>query len=144
MLMIGHGCDLRIWNDIKRAVAVAQSGFAQGHGFDDARDAGNVDGFAHVELVFEQNQDAVQHVAHDVLRGQADGDASNASRSQQRGKVDADRGQELAWSTIVAMMVRPVARITPAMVLTWECGSVRAEVCSAMRTMREVIKRRIR
>ena len=92
---VGNGRDLRIWNDVERAIAIAQGGLAQGHGFDDTRDSGDPDGVAHIELVFEQNHDSVQHVAHDVLRSQADGDACNSGRSQQRGKIDSHRSQEL-------------------------------------------------
>ena len=58
-------------------------------------DAGDLDGLTDVELVFEENQDAVEHVADDVLRGQTDGDAGNSGRSQQRGEIDAHGGQEL-------------------------------------------------
>ena len=70
-------------------------GFAEGHGLDGSREAGHGDHVAHVELVFDEDQGAVQHVLHDVLRGQADGYAGDAGRGQQRRQVHSDGSQKL-------------------------------------------------
>ena len=92
---IGDGGDLRVGNDVEGAVGVADGGFAQGHGFDDAGKAGEAHGVADVELVFDDDEDAVEHVLDDVLSGEADGDSGDAGGGQQGAEVDADGVENL-------------------------------------------------
>ena len=86
---VGDGGDLRVGNDVEGAVAVADHGFAQGERLDDTGDSGEADGVAHAELAFDEEEDAVEHIFDDVLRGEADGDAGDSGRGEEWGEIEA-------------------------------------------------------
>src|ERR1019366_158533 len=71
------------------AIAVAQLGQAQGKVLDGAGEGGELDGVADVVLVFDEDEDAVEHVFEEGLRPKADADADDAGGGEQRGEVDA-------------------------------------------------------
>ena len=75
---VGDGGDLAVGDDVEGAVAVAEAGAAEGEVFDGAFEAGEGDGFADVVLVFDEDEDAVEHVLEDGLRAEADADAEDA------------------------------------------------------------------
>ena len=75
---VGDGGDLAVGDDVEGAVGVAEGGAAEGEVFDGALEAGDVDDLADVVLVFDEDEDAVEHVLEDALRAEADGDAENA------------------------------------------------------------------
>ncbi len=64
---IGDGGDLAVGDDVEGAVGVADGGAAEGEVFDGAFEAGDVDDLADVVLVFDEDQDAVEHVLEDAL-----------------------------------------------------------------------------
>ena len=70
---VGDGGDLGVGDDVEGAVTVADFSAAEGHGLDDAGHAGEADGIADVELVFNQDEGAVENVFDDGLGGEADG-----------------------------------------------------------------------
>ena len=74
---------------------------AQRHGIHRAGHPRQGDHVAHVVLVFNQDQNAVQHILDDSLSGQADGHAGYARAGQKRPQVevenvlhDLEKGQE--------------------------------------------------
>jgi hypothetical protein len=75
---VGDGGDLAVGDDVEGAVGVADAGAAEGEVFYCALEAGDADDFADVVLVFDEDQDAVDHVLEDALGTEADGDAENA------------------------------------------------------------------
>ena len=64
---VGDGGDLGVGDDVDGAVAVAELGDAEGEVFDGALEAGDLDGVADVVLVFDEDEDAVEHVFEDGL-----------------------------------------------------------------------------
>ena len=86
---------MRVGDDIEGAVAVAQAREAQGKVFDGAGKRGDFDHLADVVLVFEQDEDAVEDVFEERLRAQADADAENAGRREQRAYVDVEQLEDL-------------------------------------------------
>ena len=75
---VGDGGDLAVGDDVEGAVGVAEGGAAEGEVFDGALEAGEDDDFADVVLVFDEDEDAVEHVFEDGLRAEADADAEDA------------------------------------------------------------------
>ena len=75
---IGDGSDLAVGDDVESAVGIAHGGAAEGEVFDGAFEAGDIDDLAYVVLVFDKDEDAVDHVLEDALRAEADGDAEDA------------------------------------------------------------------
>ncbi len=53
-----------------------------------------LDHIAHVVLVFDEDEDAVEAVLDDGLRGEAEGDASDAGAGQQRCQLEAQHRQD--------------------------------------------------
>ena len=92
---VGDGGDLAVGDDVESAVGVAEGGAAEGEVFDGAFEAGDVDDLADVVLVFDEDQDAVEHVLEDALRAEADGDAENTGGGQQRLVGDAEEVEDL-------------------------------------------------
>ena len=93
---VGNGCDLRVGDDVDGSIAsVAEDGLAESHGLDDTGDAGDLDGVTYIELVFEEDHDAVEHVADDVLGGEAYGYSGDAGRREERSEVDSDGSEKL-------------------------------------------------
>ena len=80
---VGDGGDLAVGDDVEGAVGVAQGGAAEGEVFDGAFEAGDVDDLADVVLVFDEDEDAVEHVFEDALRAEADADAENAGGGEE-------------------------------------------------------------
>ena len=92
---IRHRRHLRVRNDIEGAVTVAQPRQAQSQVFNGAGKRRDLDGFADVVLVFDDDEDAVDDVFEERLRGQADAHADNAGRGEQRFNIDPEQLQEL-------------------------------------------------
>lgn len=92
---VGDGGDLAVRDEVERAVAVAELGGAQGEIFDRALEAGDANDFTDVVLVFDEDEDAVEHVLEDALRTEADTDANDTGRGQQRGEIDVEDGQDV-------------------------------------------------
>ena len=57
--------------------------------------SGDLDDFADVVLVFDEDEDAVEHVLEDGLGAEADADADDAGRGEQRREIDAEDGQDV-------------------------------------------------
>ena len=92
---IGDGGDLAVGDDVDGAVAVAQGGAAEGEVFYGALQACDFDDFAHVVLIFDEDEDAVEHVLEDALGAKADADADDAGGGEERGQVDVEDGQHM-------------------------------------------------
>ena len=92
---IGDGGDQRVGDDVECAVAVANGGFAQSHGLDGSGQASDFDGIAHIELVFNEDEDPVEHVPDDVLCCQADGYTDYSGGSEERREVEAKNFEDL-------------------------------------------------
>jgi hypothetical protein len=75
---VGDGGDLAVGDDVEGAVGVAETGAAEGEVFDGALEAGEEDDFADVVLVFDEDEEAVDHVLEDGLRAETDADADDA------------------------------------------------------------------
>src|ERR1035437_6910016 len=92
---VGYGGDLRVGNDVESAVGIADGGFAESHCFDGSGQSGNANRVAHVELIFDKNEDPVQNILDDVLRGEADGNSGDSRGSKQGTEVNTDGIKEL-------------------------------------------------
>jgi len=92
---VGDGGDLAVGDDVESAVAVAQGGAAEAHVLDGAAETGELDGLADVVLVFDEDEDAVEHVFEDALGTEADADAEDAGGGEQRGEVDLEDGEDV-------------------------------------------------
>ena len=75
---VRDGGDLAVRDDIESAVGIAHSGATEGEVFDGAFESGDVDDLADVVLVFDEDEDAVDHVLEDALRAKANGHAEDA------------------------------------------------------------------
>src|SRR5215469_13929153 len=87
--LVGDGGDLRIGYCVKGSIGAADRGLAQRHGFHCAGEACDDDDVAHVELILNQDDGAIEHILDQVLRGQSDGDAGDSCRGEQGAEVDA-------------------------------------------------------
>jgi hypothetical protein len=92
---VGDGGDLAVGDDVEGAVWVADAGAAEREVFDGAFEAGDVDDLADVVLVFDEDQDAVDHVLKDALGTEADGDAENAGGGEDGLVRDSDEIKDL-------------------------------------------------
>jgi len=81
----GHG--------VERPVMMAQLHRAQAEALDDAAIGAALDVFADPEGVVEQIEDAADHVAHQGLRAEADGDADDAGARDEGPDLDPERGE---------------------------------------------------
>lgn len=79
---VGDGGDLAVGDDVECAVSVADARRAEGEVFDDAFESGNGHCLADIVLVFDEDEEAVDHVLEHGLRAEADADADDAGRSQ--------------------------------------------------------------
>ena len=86
---VGDGGDLAVGHDVERAVAVAQLGHAQGQVLDGALQAGDLDVVADGVLIFEQDEEAGEHVLEERLRAEADAQADDAGAGDERAQRDA-------------------------------------------------------
>ena len=77
------------------AIAVAETGATKAHVFNSARQRGYPDDVADVELVFKQDEDAIDHVLEDGLRAQADAYSEDTGTSEQRRKVYVEDGENV-------------------------------------------------
>ncbi len=68
---VGDSGDLAVGDDVEGAVAVAEAGAAEGEVFDGAFESGENDDLADVVLVFDEDEDAVEHVLEDGLCAEA-------------------------------------------------------------------------
>ena len=75
---VGDGGDLAVGDDVESAVGVAEGGAAEGKVFDGAFEAGEIDELADVVLVFNEDEDSIEHVFEDRLSAQADAHANDA------------------------------------------------------------------
>jgi len=92
---VGDGRDLAVGDDVDGAVAVAERGATEGEIFDRTLQAGDFDGVTHVVLVFEEDEDAVEHVLEDGLRTKTDAKADNACGSDKRAERHSNGAQQL-------------------------------------------------
>lgn len=92
---VGDAGDLTVGDDIESAVAVAKAGEPQGQVFNRALQPGDLDHLADVVLVFDQDEDAVEHVLEDGLRAKTDADSDDACRGQQRRQIDIEDRQHM-------------------------------------------------
>lgn len=76
---VGDGGDLAIGDDVEGSVAVAEGGAAEREVFDGAFESGDGDDLAYVVLVFDEDEDTVEHVLEDGLGAEADAHADNSS-----------------------------------------------------------------
>ena len=84
--------DLAVAHVPERAVDVADVGDADADVLDDAGREAEVDDVADADLVFGDDEDAVQHVLDDVLRAEAEARADR--RGQERERAERARGQQ--------------------------------------------------
>src|ERR1700710_468600 len=92
---VGDGGDLAVGDDVEGSVGVADAGAAEGEVFYCAFESGDVDDLADVVLVFDEDQDAVDHVLEDGLGTEADGDAEDAGGGEDRLVGDAEKVKDL-------------------------------------------------
>ena len=72
---VGDGGDLAVGDDVEGAVGVADAGAAEGEVFDGTLEAGEDDDLAYVVLVFDQDEEAGEHVLEEGLRAETNADA---------------------------------------------------------------------
>ncbi len=75
---VGYGGDLAVGDDVEGAVAVAKAGAAEGEVFDGAFESGQNNDLADVVLIFDEDEDAVEHVLEDGLGAEADADTDDS------------------------------------------------------------------
>ncbi len=92
---VGDGGDLAVGDDVEGSVAVAEGGTAEGEVFDGAFEACEDDDFTDVVLVFDEDEDAVEHVLEDGLRAEADADADDAGGGEDGLVRDVEDVEEL-------------------------------------------------
>ena len=92
---VGDGGDLAVGDDVDGAVAVAEAGDAEAEVFDDAGEAGDLDGVADGVLVFDEDEDAGEHVLEDGLGSKGDAEADDAGRGDEGSERDAEGGEDL-------------------------------------------------
>jgi hypothetical protein len=92
---VGDGGDLAVGDDVESAVCVADGGASKGEVFDGALEAGEADDLADVVLVFDEDENTVEHVLEDALCAEADGDAQNAGRSEKGLVADVQKVEDL-------------------------------------------------
>ena len=92
---VGDGGDLGVGDDVDGAVAVAEAGDAEAEVFDDAGEAGNLDGIADGVLVFDEDEDAGEHVLEDGLGAKGDAKADDAGGGDEGSERDAEGGEDL-------------------------------------------------
>jgi len=92
---IGDGGDLGVGDDVDGAVAVAEASDAEAEVFDDASEAGDLDGVADGILVLNEDEDAGKHVFEDGLGSKADAEADDASGGDEGSEGDAKGGEDL-------------------------------------------------
>ena len=87
---------MAVGNHINSPIAaVSQHRFSQGHLFYSAKKARCFNHISQVELIFDQNQHAVNDVMHNGLCTEANRQACNARRSEQRRNIDAENLQRM-------------------------------------------------
>ena len=64
---VGDGGDLAVGNDVEGAISVTELGAAEREVFDGAFEPGKGDNLADVVLIFNEDEDAVEHVFEDGL-----------------------------------------------------------------------------
>ena len=92
---VGDGRDLAVGHDIQRTVAVAQLGAAQGQVFDRALKTGDLDRISDAVLIFDQDEEAIEHILEQRLRPEADPQSDNPGRGDERPERHTDRAQKL-------------------------------------------------
>jgi hypothetical protein len=131
---VGDGGDLAVGDDVEGAVAIAETGAAEGEVFDGAFESGENDDLADVVLVFDEDEDAVEHVFEYGLCAEADADADDsgggkdglvgdvedvedlkegdeAKYTDGGGAKDGGHGAELGGAMEVDLMVGPGAHL---------------------------------
>jgi len=86
---------LTVGNDVESAVGITQSGSAKREIFDRAFEACDVDDFADVVLIFNEDEDAVEHILEEALCAEADADAEDSGGGQNWLIRDSDKAQNL-------------------------------------------------
>jgi hypothetical protein len=92
---VGDGGDLAVGDDVEGAVGVADGGAAKREVFDSALEAGEIDDFAHIVLVFNEDEDAVEHILEDALCAKTNGYPYDAGRGEQRLVADVQNVEDL-------------------------------------------------
>ena len=92
---IGDGGDLAVGDDVHGAVAIAEGGGAQGKAIDGAGEAGDADDLTDVELILDEDEDAVEDVLEDGLGAEADANTDDTGGGEQRLDVKAEDKQHL-------------------------------------------------
>ena len=92
---VGDGGDLAVGNDVDGAVGVAQLGDTEGEVFDGAGEAGDANDVADGVLVFDEDEDASEHVLEDGLRAKADAQTDDACRGDEGAERDPECGENL-------------------------------------------------
>jgi hypothetical protein len=131
---VGDGGDLAVGDDVEGAIAVAEAGAAEGEVFYGAFESGENDDLADVVLVFDEDEDAVEHVLEDGLCAEADADPDDSGGGQDGlvgdvedvedlkegdetkhtdggGSEDGRHGAELGGAMEVDLMVGPGAHL---------------------------------
>src|SRR5258708_1605410 len=88
---VAHNLNGAVRDNVKRAVGVTQGCATHAYAFHSAADACSAYGVAHFKLVFHQDEETVDHVFHQCLRSETDGQSSNPCAGQQRFNVDVER-----------------------------------------------------
>src|SRR5258708_557643 len=84
-----------IRDNMERAVSVTQRRAAHGDFFHRSADRAGTNRVSDLELVFRQNEEAIDYVFHQSLRAQTNCHSGNASAGQQRLDVDTEERQRL-------------------------------------------------
>ena len=71
---VGDSSDLAVRDGVESAVAIAKRGAAEAEVFNGALESGNFDDLTYVVLVFDEDEDAVEHVLEDGLSTESDAD----------------------------------------------------------------------
>ncbi len=94
MGVVGDGSYLAVGDDVDNAVKVAQHCPAQVQFLYQTGNAGHLDDIAGIELVLQEDEQAVENVLDDALCAEADGDTDDAGGGNQRGDIVAKFGQD--------------------------------------------------
>ena len=83
--------DCPIGNDVQRAIAIAQRGSPHRDFFYSTCHPGRADGVANLKLVFNKDEEPIDHIFDQRLRAKSDGQSGNARAGQQRFDIDLER-----------------------------------------------------
>src|SRR5205807_4045969 len=88
---VADDLDGAVRDNMKRTIRVTQSSATNPDLFHGAADARNANRVTYFKLVFHQDEKPVDHVFHQCLRAESDGQSGDARAGEQRFNIDVER-----------------------------------------------------